>query len=623
MGEIQPVEPQREPITVKSRAELLAQANALPLCPGVYLMRDKNGQVIYVGKSRKLKNRVSQYFQNSEKNVKTERMVRSVANFDYFLCKTEIEALTLENSLIKQYTPRYNMKLKDAKSYPYIKITEGMYPSLVMTRSRTNDRGRYFGPYSGTSTVYAVLDMLQKTLKLPSCRRTFPRDIGKERPCLYAQMGRCCGVCTGNVTPEEYGERIAAAAHVLQGNISSLRRQTEEQMLQHAAEERFEAAARCRDTLRALDALRQKQTVVAAPDVEQDVVGWYSDEFGSCLSIFYIRGGAVTDKTEFHFGREQLTEESGLISFLCEQYRQRTYIPPTVLLSFSIENEENELLSDYLSMLSGRKVRVHTPIRGELRTLCDTVAQNAKESALRHAEKVRREEDVLSRLAQLCGLAVVPHRLEAYDISNLGSEHVTAGMIVMQDGSFVRADYRTFHIRSVAGAPDDYAAMREALCRRLAHLTDSEGAYAKRPDLILLDGGRGHVHTVKQLLEQMGIDIPVFGMVKDDYHKTRALCTEREEISIAREQAVFMLLYRIQEEVHRFTVSRMDRAKRKTLKTSSLEKIPGIGPAKASLLLRHFGTLQALKQADAAAIAEIRGISARDAQAVAAYFQDG
>jgi excinuclease ABC subunit C len=609
-------------ITVLTRAQLLEQANALPLCPGVYLMRDRTGQVIYVGKSRKLKNRVSQYFQNSEKSIKTERMVRAVANFDYFVCKTEIEALSLENTLIKQYTPRYNIKLKDAKSYPYIKITEGEYPSLIMTRKRSSDKGRYFGPYSGTSTVYSVLDMLQKTLRLPSCHRKFPRDIGKERPCLYAQMGRCCGVCTGGVTPEDYAELIDAAAHILQGNVAAVRKQVEEQMLAFAEEERYEAAARCRDTMRALDALRQKQTVVASPDTEQDVVGLYSDELGSCISVFYIRGGVVTDKTDFHFGREQIADANDVVSFLCEHYRLRTHLPPTVLLSFAPEEEDQALLSEYLTSLAGRKVKVHVPVRGDLRTLCDTVAQNAKQSATRYAEGLRRDDSTLQRLAQLCGLDAAPARIEAYDISNLGSEHLTAGMIVLHDGKFSRSDYRTFHIRSVVGTTDDYASMREALSRRLSHLRDADGSFAERPDLILLDGGRGHVGVVRELIREMNLEIPVFGMVKDDYHKTRALCTETEEINVAREQAVFMLLYRIQEEVHRFTVSRMEGAKRKTLKTSSLEKIPGIGPVKAKALLKHFGTLGAVREAGVDLLATAKGVSQKDAEAVYRYYHE-
>ena len=603
-----------------TREQLLDKANALPLSSGVYVMRDRSGKVIYVGKSRKLKNRVSQYFQNGEKNIKTARMVSQVANFDYFLCETEIEALTLENSLIKQYSPKYNIRLKDAKSYPYIKITAEPYPRLVMTRTRAADKGKYFGPYSGTATVFSVLDTLKKTLGLPACKHRFPRDIGKVRPCIYHQMGRCCGVCTGGVSEQEYGALIDLAADILRGHTAAVRRKTEEQMLAAAEEERYEAAAGYRDTLRALERLSEKQNVVASPDTEQDVVGLYDGDLCGCISVFYIRDGAVTDKTDYLFGREQLTETENVSAFLCEHYRMRTDIPREILLGFEMDGDECAALSEYLTSLAGRRVTVRVPERGRLHTLCGTVNDNARERAEKHLAEMQKDDGALVRLAELCGLEVYPERIEAYDISNLGTEHLTAGMIVCREGQFHRADYRTFHIKTVQGTTDDYASMREALSRRLSHLTDADGSFANLPDLILLDGGRGHVGVIRALLDELGLDIPVFGMVKDDYHKTRALCTDTEEISIAREQQVFMLLYRIQEEVHRYTVSRMENAKRKTVRTSSLEKIDGIGAVKAKRLLAALGGLAAVKQADEATLVAIKGISARDAAAIYAYF---
>jgi excinuclease ABC subunit C len=369
-----------------------------------------------------------------------------------------------------------------------------------------------------------------------------------------------------------------------------------------------------------LDKLHEKQTVVAAPGTEQDVIGYYSDDFCSCISVFYIRNGALSDKTDFTFGREQIADESAVVSFLCEHYRVRTYIPATVLLSFELPEEEMALLAEYLYTLSGHKVTVRTPMRGALHTLCGTVQQNARERALQYAENMRRDNGVLTRLGELCGLDSPPERIEAYDISNLGTEHLMAGMIVCENGQFKKSDYRTFHIRSVMGTTDDYASMREAMERRLLHAEDADGSFSMLPDLILLDGGRGHVGVIRELLREMKLDIPVFGMVKDDYHKTRALCTDTEEISVAREQAVFMLLYRIQEEVHRYTVSRMEGAKRKTLKTSSLENIPGIGPAKAKRLLRAMGGLAAIRSADEQAIAAVAGISSKDAAAIYEYF---
>lgn len=606
------------PTREEDRKRLLEKANSLPLCPGVYIMKDREGRVIYVGKSRRLKNRVSQYFQNSEKNIKTARMVAGVQDFDYFLCETEIEALTLENTLIKQYTPKYNIRLKDAKSYPYIKITDEPYPRLVMTRKRENDKGRYFGPYSGTATVYAVLDTLRYTLHLPTCSRRFPRDIGRERPCLYAQMGRCVAPCTGKVSQEDYAALIRLAADVLRGHTAEARRRLTDQMYAHAEAERFEAAARCRDTVAALDKLSQKQTVVAAPDAEQDVFGFYEDEVTSCVSVFYIRGGAVVDKEDCLAGAERILDAESLSGFICEQYRMRTDIPPTVLLSFSMEDGERESLAAYLSAQAGHKVTVRTPERGSGRSLCELAVSNAAERVRQFRRDAEQNEGSLVRLGELLGIGY-PERIEAYDISNLGSEHLTAGMVVLEDGKLAKSQYASFNIRTVEGT-DDYASMREALSRRLAHLSDTSGSFSHRPDLILLDGGRGHVSVVRELMEELGLDIPVFGMVKDEFHKTRALCTEDEEISIAREREVFVLLYKLQEEVHRFTVSRMSAAKSRTLTHSSLTRIPGIGDAKAKRLLTAFGGLAGVKAAEEAAIAAVPGISAKDARQIWGYF---
>lgn len=601
------------------RKKLLEKANTLPLVPGVYIMRDRNGKVIYVGKSRKLKNRVSQYFQNNEKNAKTARMVSLVRDFDYYLCDNEMEALSLENTLIKQYTPKYNIRLKDAKSYPYIKITQGEYPRLVFTRKRDSDKAKYFGPYSGSGTAYTLIDLLNKTLRLPTCSRSFPRDIGKERPCIYYQMNRCCGICTGNVSAEEYRQSVRYAAELLSGRSDEVRRRLEAQMAADAEAERYEAAARCRDTLRAIGAIREKQKVVASPDTEQDVVALYSDDLCSCVSVFYIRSGVLHDTAEFLYGADSILEPEDMTTFLCEHYKTREYVPPKILLAFETDPEDLRMLSEYLSATAGRKVHVYTPERGTLHTLCELVKKNAAEKAKRYRMESEAKEGTLAHLAELLQLESYPERIEAYDISNLGSEHLTAGMIVCREGSFSKADYRSFKIRTVEGT-DDYASMRETLFRRLSHLSDAEGSFSELPDLILLDGGRGHVSVVRELLREMGLQIPVFGMVKDDYHKTRALCTDSEEISIAKERDIFTLIYRIQEEVHRYTVKCMENAKRKTLTTSALTVIPGIGEAKAKKLLYALGGLKELKAATAEQLAAVKGISRRDAEAVFAYY---
>ena len=600
---------------------LLEKANTLPLRPGVYIMKNASGSVIYVGKSRKLKNRVSQYFQNSEKNVKTANMVRQVKDFDYYVCDTEIEALSLENTLIKQYSPKYNIRLKDAKSYPYIKITDGAYPKLVMTRKRQSDGGKYFGPYSGTSTVYSVINTLSAVLGLPTCSRHFPKDIGKERPCLYYQMKKCCGVCTGKVTEDEYREKIKFASDVLRGNTASVKRELNEKMLDAAENERFEAAAKYRDTLAALDRLGQRQKVVAAPGTEHDIIALYNDDICSCISIFYIRDGAVSDKSEYVFGKDRIIDESNIASFICELYRVREYIPKSILLSFGIEDEESQLISEYLGSLAGHRVTVRTPERGDLKTLCDMVRDNAAEKAKSYRNEAEKDEKVLLRLAEILGLEVYPERIEAYDISNLSHEHITAGMIVSEGGKFKRSDYRSFKIKTVTEGTDDYQSMREALSRRFAHLDDEEGSFSALPDLILLDGGRGHVSVVKELLTELGIDVPVFGMVKDDFHKTRALCTECEEISIAKENALFVFIYKLQEEVHRFTVSKMSRAKSKTLTKSTLTKIKGIGDAKAKALLKAFGGYSGVKNASLDELVSVKGISRADAENIIDYFK--
>ena len=600
---------------------LLDKANALPLTPGVYIMKDAADKVIYVGKSRKLKNRVSQYFQNGEKNTKTARMVERVQDFDYILCETEIEALSLENTLIKQYTPKYNIRLKDAKSYPYIKITDETYPRLVMTRKREADKGKYFGPYSGTATVYSVIGSLQKALQLPSCKRKFPEQIGKERPCLYYQIKQCCGVCTGKVSPEAYAEKIHTAAELLRGNTAAEKKRLTERMYALAKQERYEAAAVCRDTISALDRLSQKQSVVGAPDDEYDVFGLYDDGVLAALSVFFVRGGVCTDKQDYLFDKENITDRDSLLSFICDLYRGRSDIPRLILISFSPDEDDRSMAAEYLGKLAGRKVEIRTPERGVLRALCETVTANAQEVAQKSATHERKQEGVLLRLAHILELESYPARIEAYDISNFGKEHLTAGMIVTRDGSFSKRDYRSFKIKSVQGTTDDYASMREALSRRFAHLSDPEGSFAEYPDLILLDGGKGHVGVVRELAAEMGIDVPIFGMVKDDFHKTRALCTDSEEISIAKETAVCRFIYGIQEEVHRYTVGTMKKAKGKTLVTSSLTQIPGIGPAKAAALLKMPGGLQAVKRASREELLAIKGIGEKDADAIIEHFK--
>lgn len=610
------------PQTKKRLEELLEKANSLPLSPGVYIMRDKNQRIIYVGKSRKLKNRVSQYFQQSKKNTKTFRMVTMAEDFDYIVCKTEIEALVLENSLIKLNAPKYNIKLKDAKSYPYIKITGEEYPRVLFTRTRSADKGKYYGPFSGSSVAYSILDILYKSLGIPSCKRKFPQDFGKERPCIYYQMNQCCGLCTGKMAKEEYEGLISCASEILNGNIRSATERLTNRMYNFAEAENFEAAAKCRDTIKSLENLNQKQNVVGAPDMNFDAFGFFSNDVVSCMSVLYVRNGVVNDKADFVFNSDAITDGEALASFVAEHYMGRDYIPKNIFISFEITDDDTQMLESFLGERSGTRVYIKKPERGTHNKLIQIVVGNAEEKARQTEIDTKKDESILAKLAQLLCLEVLPERIEAYDISNIGRENITAGMVVFENGKALKSDYRIFKIKSVYDSTDDYASMREALQRRIKHLKeDKSGAFAIYPDLLLIDGGKGHVSTVKEVLYEEGIDIPVFGMVKDDYHKTRALCTDTEEINIAKERAIFMFIYGIQEEVHRFTVGKVNAAKRITLKRSSLENIDGIGPSKAKKLLGEFKTLSALKSASESEISAVKGISRTDAHNIFEYFK--
>ena len=600
---------------------LREKALLLPLCPGVYIMKNGAGEVIYVGKSRKLKNRVSSYFTKQHASSKTARMVSLVRDFDYILCDGEMEALTLENTLIKKHSPRYNIKLKDAKSYPYIKITSEPYPRVTVTRRRVKDGGRYFGPYRSSAAAHEAIETVNRILALATCRRSFPRDIGKERPCLYKQMGRCVAPCTGEISEAEYRMLIRSAARILDGNTRETRAELEESMLRAAEREEFELAAHYRNSIRSLERLCDRQKVVADESVSRDVFALYENDLSGVLAVLNVRSGKLIGKNEYLFSANELTETDDLAGLLLQYYREIADFPREILTDFALDEQEYESLSSYFTSLAGFRVQVRTPMRGELRELCDMALANAKERVERYRTESEREDKTSVLLASLLGLEVVPDRIEAYDISNIGREHITASMVVFSGGKPKKTDYRTFRIQTTDGI-DDYAAMREAISRRLRHIGDGSPSLGERPDLILLDGGVGHVASVRPLLEESGhSDIPLFGMVKDDYHKTRAMTDGERELGIAAEQSVYVLIYRIQEEAHRVAVSHTMGAKRKTLSKSSLEQIPGIGPAKAKALLAAFGTLKRLSEATREELMALRGIGEKDALAVLSYFE--
>jgi len=594
------------------------KANSLPESAGVYIMKNSDGEIIYVGKSKKLKNRVTTYFTGNNHSPKTARMVSLVADFDYIVCDTEIEALTLENVLIKKHSPKYNIKLKDAKSYPYIKVTGEEYPRIFVTRERKSDKARYFGPYQGSSSAHMALETVVKIFGLYTCRRSFPKDIGKERPCIYRDMGRCVAPCTGTVSGEEYRALVKCAEWVLDGNIKATVSSLTREMEFVSEEMEFERAAQLRDSIKALGALVEKQKVVADEKVMRDVFAVYIGETESVLSMLSIRGGALVNKNQFVLSLADFSSEDDAVALIADYYDTAGNIPREIMLDFEIGDDDISLLSEYLTLSAPYKVTVRVPSRGDGRRLCDMALENAKETAKQNRLAIEREDKSVKRLAELLALGEVPKRIEAYDISNFGNESIFASMVVYSDGKLKKSDYRAFSIKSTGGQ-DDYGSMREALSRRLSHIGDGTLSLGSLPDLILLDGGVGHVCAIKELFAELDVDIPVFGMVKDEYHKTRAITDGNEEISIAREMNVYTFIYNLQEEAHRFALKHSSRDKSKKLTNSSLTVIPGIGEKKAKILLDAL-SYSKIKTASKEALASIKGISQKDAQAIYEYF---
>lgn len=599
--------------------KLRSKANSLPQTPGVYIMKNADGDIIYVGKSKKLKNRVTSYFSGiSGHSPKTARMVSLVRDFDYIVCATEIEALALENVLIKKHSPKYNIKLKDAKSYPYIKVSAEDYPRLSVTRERRSDKARYYGPYQGSSSAHTALETVAKIFGLYTCKRSFPKDIGKDRPCIYRDMGRCVAPCTGKVSSDEYRALVKCAEWVLDGNIKATVDTLTRDMEIAAEDMEFEKAASLRDSIYALKGLAEKQKVVADERVMRDVFAVYTSETESVLAVLSIRGGALVNKNEFILSLAEFNGSEDAISLIVDYYDTGGNIPREVMLDFELSDEDTELLGQYLSLSAPYKVSVKTPKRGDTRRLCDMALENAKEAARQTRLDAEREDKNVKRLAELLGLHEAPRRIEAYDISNFGNESIFASMVVWQEGKLKKSDYRAFSIKTTTGQ-DDYGSMREALSRRLRHIGDGTLSLGDMPDLILLDGGVGHVGVVKELMAEFSVEIPVYGMVKDDYHKTRAITDGEEEISIAKELNVYAFIYNLQEEAHRFALKHSSGSQTKKLTKSSLEKIEGIGPKKAKLLLAAM-PLAKIKTASVKELSGIKGVSERDAQNIHEHF---
>jgi len=590
--------------------ELKEKARTLPYAPGVYIMRDKTDKVIYVGKAKKLKNRVSQYFQDTASHTpKTRIMVSKIHHFDVIVAASEFEALVLECSLIKRYMPKYNILLKDDKGYPYLRLNmKDIYPKLDLVSKLADDGADYYGPYGGRGVTHDVMEAIRLTLKLPGCSKQFPRDIGKERPCLNYHMNQCAGWCQANKSCAEYRETILQARELLRGNYKSVSDQIREQMLAAAENLEFELAASLRDRLTAVENLGQKQLVTAGTLADTDVVGYGETEAKACFAVLHFSGGNLLDKDYEVFPRPDDKDEA-VSSLLKQYYLSRGLAPKRVLLPFEIE--DGELFSQLLEQKLGRKPKIHIPQRGDNLRLVELACKNAFEEAERVTGKEERVSATLILLGKMLGMEA-PGRMESYDISNISGTDIVASMVVFQDGKPRKSDYKRFKLEGMTNQ-DDYASMHQIIRRRFAHYKAGDRGFEETPDLLLIDGGINHANVALRALQELGLDFPVFGMVKDDRHRTRALVTpEGQEIRIDHNPAIFSLIGNIQEETHRFAITYHRQLRSKRLRYSELDSIPGIGPKRKQELLRQFKSLTNIGKAT---LPELERLLPKDAAA--------
>ena len=587
--------------------ELKEKANALPLSPGVYLMMDRTGKVIYVGKAKKLKNRVSQYFQDSASHTaKTRQMVSQVDHFDTIFVTSEFEALVLENSLIKRHMPRYNILLKDDKGYPFVRLSRDSYPRFTMTHKWASDGARYFGPFGGRFETRQALDAVLSALRLPTCSRKFPRDVGAERPCLNFHMGRCDGFCRVEMPAEEYRRRIGQAALMLEGRAKQLLKEMTAEMESEAEALRFERAALLRDRINAIQALGKKQTVIAGLCADTDIWGLYRGSGKCCYAVLHMEEGSLAGRETELFAAPMEEDETEILSALTAQYYlPRAILPHEILLPQGAE-EDCENLSQVLTKRAGHKVWVHVPQRGEKAELRAMAQRNAAEEAERATTAQERVAHTLELLQKMLNLPAPPERMESFDISNTGKSDIVASMVVYSGTRPLKSAYRRFHIKDLAeGRPDDYASMREVLRRRLQRAADGDEKFLPLPDVFLIDGGVTHAQAALGVTETFGVAVPIFGMVKDGRHRTRALVTpEGREIGIVNNPAVFSLIGQIQEETHRFAITFHHESHSKSATRSALDSIPGVGPKRREALRRRFGTVKAIREADVETLAE-------------------
>lgn len=600
--------------------ELKEKAHRLPQLPGVYLMHNRDGVIIYVGKAKSLRNRVSQYFADlSSHTLKTRRLVSNIDYFETIFANSELDALLLENTLIKKYKPKYNILLKDDKGYPFIRISREDYPRLSVASRREKDGAQYFGPYGGRGTANTAIRLLSETFLLPSCSRKFPRDIGKERPCLQLHMKKCCGPCTGTLSAEAYQEIIRQCIQVLEGKSEELEARLQEQMEQAAEEMLFEQAAIYRDRIRAIQKLRQSRIAVVTGGADTDAVAYAVRGSRACIVRLSYRGGVLVDRTKLLLdGLDEGDAADTLESFLQQYYGPLCWAPKAVSLSHDIE--DRQAMEEYLSDLRGAKCTIQLPQRGEKRREVQLALDNAALELAEAEDAEQRTGKTLRLLQEMLGLKETPIRMEAYDISNTAGSEPVASMTVFQNGKPLKSAYKKYKIKTAVGG-DDYGAMAEVLGRRLDRALAGDESFLPLPDIFLIDGGQGQAAVALEQLKARGMHIPLYGMVKDDHHRTRALVTaEGQEFGISATPAVFALIGRIQEETHRFAIEYHRTLRSKGMKKSSLEGIPGVGPAREKALLKQFGTVRAIAQAE---LTELEAVLPKQAaRAVYEHFKE-
>ena len=576
--------------------ELKQKALQLPMAPGVYIMRDENDNVIYVGKAKKLKNRVSQYFQDTATHTpKTRLMVSKIDHFDVIVAASEFEALVLECSLIKRYKPKYNILLKDDKGYPMIRVnTNEPYPQITVVGKAADDGAEYFGPYGSRSITQNIRSELLRALKLPTCSKQFPRDIGQGRVCLNYHINQCSGWCQNKKSHAEYLQAIANAKQLLLGNYKAVADDIRKRMLQAAEEMNFELAANLRDHLTAVESLGKKQTVTAGRRADVDVIGFVQAQNKACFSVLHYKDGALLDK-DYEFIESPDDSVEAVSSLVKQYYLNCGIVPQIIILPFELEDQE--LFIPLFEKEYRKKIQLRVPKRGDFVRLLELANKNAFEELQRITS---REEKILNTVATLGKMLSIdpPLRIEAYDISNISGTDIVAGMVVFQNGRPCKSEYKHFKIEGLQDQ-NDYAAMCEVITRRFKHYIEGEKGFDTKPDLVLIDGGSVHASTAVQALEQLGLSMCVFGMVKDSRHRTRALVTkDGYEVRIDSNQAVFALIGNIQEEVHRFAISYHRKLRSKRLRYSELDQIPGIGEKRKQDLLKKFQSITAIKNAE-------------------------